>query len=156
MEVGSVATEFTLKNQDDIEVSLRYFFGKWVVVYFYPKDDTPGCTAEACEFTNEFKGFVNLDAVVLGISTDSTERHAKFIQKYSLKVTLLSDSDKKVLSAYNAYGEKQLYGKTVFGVKRSTYLIDPKGKVAKIWTGVKAKGHASVVKEELTRLQQGC
>ena len=153
MEIGGTATEFTLKNQDDIEVSLRDFIGKWVVVYFYPKDDTPGCTAEACEFTSEFKEFVNLDAVILGISPDSPEKHAKFIQKYGLKVTLLSDTDKKVLSQYGAYGEKMMYGKTVYGVKRSTYLIDPKGNVAKMWTNVKAKGHAGVVKEELTKLR---
>jgi peroxiredoxin Q/BCP len=149
MQVGDKAVEFTLKNQDNIEVSLRDFASKWVVLYFYPKDDTPGCTTEACEFTNEFKDFVNMDAMILGVSADSPEKHSKFIQKYSLKVTLLSDSDKSVMIAYDAYGEKMMYGKACMGVKRSTYLINPEGKIAHIWKNVKAKGHAEAVKAVL-------
>jgi len=152
MKIGDKSIEFSLKNQDGIEVSLRDFIGKWVVLYFYPKDDTPGCTIEACEFTNEFREFMNLSAVILGISPDSPEKHSKFIQKYNLKMTLLSDIDKKIMSDYGAYGEKIMYGKTVYGVKRSTYLIDPNGKVAQIWTNVKAKGHAVKVKEALAAL----
>jgi thioredoxin-dependent peroxiredoxin len=153
MQVGEKAKDFALMNQDGIEVSLRDFVGKWVVLYFYPKDDTPGCTAEACEFTNEFAQFKSLGAVVVGISADTPEKHAKFIEKYGLKVTLLSDAEKTVLQEYGAWGEKSLYGKKYFGVKRTTYLIDDKGIVAKIWENVKAKGHTEKVKEELAKLK---
>ncbi len=153
MQIGDKATQFTLKNQDNIEVSLRDFAGKWIVLYFYPKDDTPGCTTEACEFTNEFRDFIDMDAVIIGISPDSPEKHVKFIQKYSLKLTLLSDTDKSVMSAYDAYGEKMMYGKACMGVKRSTFLISPDGSIAKIWRNVKAKDHAAEVKKELAVLR---
>jgi thioredoxin-dependent peroxiredoxin len=153
MQVGEKAKDFALMNQDGIEVSLRDFVGKWVVLYFYPKDDTPGCTAEACEFTNEFAQFKGLGAVVVGISADTPEKHAKFIEKYGLKVTLLSDTEKTVLQEYDVWGEKSLCGKKYFGIKRTTYLIDDKGIVAKIWENVKAKGHAEKVKEELVKLK---
>jgi len=153
MQPGEKAKDFSLKNQDGIEVSLRDFAGKWVVLYFYPKDDTPGCTAEACEFTNDFAEFKGLGAVVVGVSADAPEKHAKFIEKYGLKVTLLSDTEKTVLQEYGAWGEKCMYGKTTYGIKRTTYLIDPQGKVAHIWNNVKAKGHALKVKEELAKLK---
>lgn len=151
-EVGNKAPAFTLSNQDDKKIKLSDYSGKWVVLYFYPKDDTPGCTTEACDFTSGIKSFEKLNAVVLGVSPDSTERHRKFIEKYKLKVTLLSDPDQKMMSKYGAWGMKKNYGKEYMGVIRSTFLIDPKGKIAHVWANVKAKGHAEKVQEKLSEL----
>lgn len=153
LEAGATAPAFTLPNQDEEKVSLKDFAGRWKVVYFYPKDDTPGCTTEACEFTNIHKDLEKLDAVVLGISADSAPSHRKFIAKYKLKLTLLSDVDRKVMTKYGAFGKKMMYGKEVEGVIRSTFLVDPKGKVAHAWYSVKAGGHADKVKEKLVALQ---
>jgi thioredoxin-dependent peroxiredoxin len=153
LTVGKAAPSFALKNQDDEVVRLSDLEGKWVVLYFYPKDDTPGCTTEACDFTAGIKHFEKLDALVLGCSPDSTERHRKFIAKYKLKVALLSDPDHKVLLKYGAWGEKNLYGKISEGVLRSTVIIDPAGKVAHHWPKVSAKGHAEAVRAKLKELQ---
>ena len=152
VEIGSKAPMFTLPDQNDSKVALKDLAGKWVVVYFYPKDDTPGCTTEACEFTTHLKDFEGLDAVVLGISPDKPEAHRKFIARHSLKLTLLSDPDKKVMAKYGAFGVKKLYGKEVMGVIRSTFVIDPKGKVAHAWYAVKAAGHAEKVRDKLATL----
>ncbi len=152
LESGKKAPAFTLPNQDDTKTALKDFAGHWVVLYFYPKDDTPGCTTEACDFTSGIKGFEKLNATVLGVSADSTEKHRKFIAKYKLKVTLLSDSDRKVMTKYGAFGLKKMYGKEVRGVIRSTFIIDPKGKLAHAWYSVKAKGHADKVHEKLQEL----
>src|ERR1700749_819519 len=130
LEPGSTAPAFTLTDQDDETVKLGDYKGQWVVLYFYPKDNTPGCTTEACDFTDGIKDFEKLDAVVLGCSADAPESHQKFIAKYKLKVTLLSDTDHGVMEAYGAWGEKNLYGKTVVGIIRSTVIIDPEGRVA--------------------------
>jgi peroxiredoxin Q/BCP len=146
LESGKPAPAFTLPNQDGVKVRLSDFKGKYVVLYFYPKDDTPGCTIEACDFTAGLKGFEKLDATVLGCSADSPERHKKFIGKYNLKITLLSDADKKVMQQYGAYGEKMMYGKKTIGIIRSTVLIGPDGKVVRHWPKVQAKGHAEKVK----------
>nr|MBN2278599.1 thioredoxin-dependent thiol peroxidase [candidate division Zixibacteria bacterium] len=151
-KTGTKAPAFTLPDQDDNKIKLSDYNGRWVVLYFYPKDNTPGCTTEACEFTGGLKDFENLEAVVLGVSPDSTESHRKFIAKQNLKITLLSDPDRKVLEKYGAYGTKKMYGKEVKGVIRSTFLIDPDGKIAQSWTGVKAAGHAEKVREKLTEL----
>ena len=153
IELGRRAPAFTLKNQDDEKVSLTKLKGSWVVLYFYPRDDTPGCTIEACDFTAGIKGFQKLDAVVLGCSPDSTESHAKFIAKHELKIPLLSDPDHEVMEKYGAWGEKTLYGKKSLGVLRSTVLIDPAGKVAHHWKNVRAKGHAEKVAERLKELR---
>ncbi len=153
IEVGKKAPAFTLPDQDGNKVKLTEQAGNWVVLYFYPKDDTPGCTTEACEFTDSIADFEGMDAVVLGCSADSPESHRKFIDKHDLKVTLISDENHKVMEKYDAYGEKKLYGKTVVGVKRSTVLIDPKGKVAHHWRSVRAKGHAAKVAERLQALR---
>ena len=153
LHIGKPAPPFALPNQDGEKVRLADLEGKWVVLYFYPKDDTPGCTIEACDFTSGLKAFEKLDAVVLGCSADSPESHKKFIRKHGLKITLLSDADKTVMKAYGAYGEKVMYGKKMIGIIRSTVLIDPDGKVAFHWAKVKAKGHADKVKEKLGEMK---
>jgi peroxiredoxin Q/BCP len=153
IEIGLAAPPFELPDQDEAAVSLADFKGSWVVLYFYPRDDTPGCTTEACEFTEGIEAFRDLDAVVLGCSPDTPAKHRKFIEKYDLGVRLLSDPEHGVMEAYGAWGEKKMYGKTVVGVKRSTVLIDPKGKIAHHWPNVRAKGHAEKVRERLEELR---
>ena len=153
IEAGERAPEFTLPDQNGIEVALTDFRGKWVVLYFYPKDDTPGCTTEACEFTDGIEDFQGLDAVVLGCSPDAPEKHREFIAKHELKVRLLSDPEHQVMEIYGAWGEKNMYGKVTVGVIRSTVIIDPEGFIAHRWKRVKAKGHAIKVKERLEQLQ---
>ncbi len=153
LTVGKKAPDFTLPNQDDKPVKLSDLAGRWTVLYFYPNDDTPGCTTEACDFTSGLKDFEKLDAKVVGASPNTTESHRKFIAKYKLKVELLSDPDHKVLERYGAWGEKNMYGRTTRGVIRSTVVIDPQGKVAHHWPKVKAAGHADAVKEKLKELR---
>lgn len=153
--VGKKAPSFTLPDQNGHDVSLADLAGKWAVLYFYPKDDTPGCTTQACEFTAGIKAFEKLDAVVYGCSPDSPASHRKFIQKHALKVDLLSDEKKLVLGKYGAIGEKLMYGKKVTGVIRSTVIIDPEGRVAHHWATVKAAGHAEAVKQRLKELVAG-
>ncbi|MCB9892314.1 MAG: thioredoxin-dependent thiol peroxidase [Planctomycetes bacterium] len=153
IQVGKKAPAFTLKNQDDEKVQLSKLAGQWVVLYFYPRDDTPGCTTEACDFTAGIETFQGLDAKVLGCSPDTTEKHRKFIAKHDLKVDLLSDEDHAVMTKYGAWGEKTMYGKKVEGVLRSTVLIDPQGKVAFHWPNVRAAGHATKVLEKLRELR---
>jgi peroxiredoxin Q/BCP len=150
--VGKKAPEFALQDQDEKTVKLGDFKGRWVVLYFYPKDDTPGCTVEACDFTAGLKDFEGLEAVVLGCSPDSPESHRKFIAKYKLKIRLLSDPDHAVLEKYGAWGEKNMYGKINMGVIRSTVIIDPAGKVLRHWPKVRADGHAAEVREALKDL----
>ncbi|WP_187647336.1 thioredoxin-dependent thiol peroxidase [Nitrosophilus labii] len=154
LEIGQKAPDFCLKNQDEVEICLKDLKGKWIVLYFYPKDNTPGCTTEACDFTNEFEEFEALDAVILGVSPDSCESHRKFIEKKGLKITLLCDEEKKVLKAYGAWGKKKMYGKEYEGVIRTTYLIDPNGNIAYIWPKVRVKGHVEKVKERLKELKE--
>ena len=154
IEEGKKAPGFSLLDQDGETVSLSDFKGRWVVLYFYPKDDTPGCTTEACEFTDGIQDFKGLKAVVLGCSPDSPEKHQRFIAKYDLEVRLLSDPEYKVMAKYGAWGEKNMYGKVTVGVIRSTVLIDPDGRVVHRWKRVKAKGHAQKVRERLEQLQR--
>lgn len=153
LTVGSAAPEFELDDQNEQLVRLRDFAGRWVVLYFYPKDDTPGCTTEACQFSEGIEAFADLDAVVLGVSPDSPASHAKFIAKHGLKVRLLSDPEHRVMERYGAWGEKKMYGKTVQGVVRSTVLIDPQGRIAHHWANVKADGHAAAVRAKLAELR---
>jgi peroxiredoxin Q/BCP len=155
IDVGQVAPEFALLDQDGKEIRLDEFRGRWVVLYFYPKDDTPGCTTEACEFTEGIEAFGALDAEVLGCSPDSPEKHRRFIAKHDLKVRLLSDPDHVVMERYGAWGEKKLYGRVSVGVIRSTVIIDPHGKIAHRWKKVSAKGHAAKVRERLEELRRG-
>jgi len=152
LEVGKKAPSFTLQDDGDDKVALSSLAGQWVVLYFYPKDDTPGCTVEACEFTSALAGFEKLDAVVLGCSRDTAESHRKFIAKHKLKIRLLSDPDHTVMEKYGAWGEKNNYGKKSMGVIRSTVLIDPTGRVAHHWPTVKAAGHAEQVRAKLAEL----
>jgi len=149
LEVGKKAPAFTLINQDGEKVSLKDFAGQRVVLYFYPADDTPGCTTEACQFNDELKAFAKLDTVVLGVSPNNEASHIKFREKYGLKFNLLCDPDKKMMEKYGAYGEKILYGKTVIGVIRSTFIIGPTGTIERTWYSVKTNGHAAKVLEAL-------
>lgn len=147
---GKKAPAFTLTDQDGKKVSLADFSGKDVVLYFYPKDDTPGCTKEACGFRDDWKAYQKRGAVVLGVSADDGASHQKFRAKYKLPFTLLSDADRKVMTAYGAYGEKMMYGKKTVGVIRSTVWIGPDGKVKKHWARVaKAEAHPAQVLEAL-------
>ena len=152
IEVGKKAPAFSLPDENGTKVSLSELAGQWVVLYFYPKDDTPGCTVEACDFTSGIKGFEKLDATVIGCSPDSPETHRKFIAKYKLKVKLLSDPSHAVLEKYGAWGEKNNYGKKTMGVIRSTVIIDPAGKVSHHYPNVKAAGHAEHVSAKLAEL----
>jgi peroxiredoxin Q/BCP len=150
IQEGKPAPLFTLKNSDGKAVSLRDLNGKHVVVYFYPRDDTPGCTKEACGFRDLWRDIAKTGAVVLGISPDDGASHRKFIDKYSLPFPLLSDPDRKVMEKYGAWGEKTLYGKKSMGVIRSTVLVGPDGKVIKHWKRVpKAEAHPAQVLEVL-------
>lgn len=153
IETGSVAPPFRLPDQDGNPVSLGDLAGKWVVLYFYPADDTPGCTTEACEFTDSIKDFEGMDAIVYGCSPDSPESHRKFIAKYALRVGLLADEDHSVMEAYGAWGEKTLYGRNMIGATRSTVIIGPDGMIAHRWKRANAEGHAAQVHKRLTALQ---
>ena len=134
-------------------VCLESYLGKWLVLYFYPKDNTSGCTREAVDFTAALPVLQELGADVVGISRDSPASHGKFAEKHGLKVLLLSDQDHKVTEAYGAWALKKMYGKESFGVVRSTFLIDPKGRIARIWRKVKVEGHADIVMKNLQDLQ---
>jgi len=150
IEVGKAAPAFTLSDGEGNKVSLKDFKGKNVVLYFYPKDDTPGCTKEACGFRDLWKDIQDLNTVVLGVSADGAASHQKFTQKYELPFPLLSDPDRAVMEKYGAYGEKMMYGKKTMGVIRSTVWIGPDGKVKKHWARVaKAETHPEKVLEAL-------
>lgn len=155
LEVGEQAPAFDLADQDGQTHTLDGYRGRWLVVYFYPKDDTPGCTKEACSFRDAASELSALGAAVVGVSADDAGAHQKFAQKYDLNFPLLVDPDKAMLEVYGAWGEKQMYGKTYMGVSRITYVIDPDGKVAKAWPKVKAEGHADEVRAALAELQAG-
>ncbi len=150
IQEGKAAPAFTLNDADGNKVSLKDLKGKNVIVYFYPRDDTPGCTKEACGFRDLSSTFAKLDTVILGISPDGEEAHQKFAQKYKLPFTLLCDPDKKVMEKYGAFGEKMMYGKKTTGVIRSTVWVGPDGKVRKLWARVaKADQHPAKVLEAL-------
>jgi peroxiredoxin Q/BCP len=151
LEAGSKAPAFTLPDQHGTKVSLRDFLGQRVVVYFYPADDTPGCTKEACQFNDNLRAFNRAEISVVGISPDDTAKHVKFAEKYGLTFPLLSDTTRAVMEKYGAFGEKVLYGKKTVGVIRSTFLIDERGKVERAWYSVKADGHAGKVLEAAAR-----
>lgn len=153
IELGQNAPAFTLPNQDGVEMSLRDLEGKWIVLYFYPKDNTPGCTTEACEFSASLPDFDMLDAVILGVSPDSVAKHSNFIQKQNLLITLLADVAKTACQDYGVWRLKKNYGKEYMGVVRSTFIINPAGKIVAIWDNVRVKGHVSAVAQELARLQ---
>jgi peroxiredoxin Q/BCP len=154
IEIGKKAPALALVNQDDRKVTLSDYAGRWVVLYFYPKDDTPGCTIQACEFSEGIKDLEKLDAAVLGCSPDDPASHRRFIAKHNLKVDLLSDPSHKTMQKFGAWGEKNMYGKITDGVIRSTVIIDPDGKIAHRWKKVGAKGHAEKVRAKLQELRQ--
>lgn len=153
LELNTQAPAFCMPNQDDVEICSRDVAGKWVVLYFYPKDNTPGCTTQACDFTAQKEAFEDLDAIIFGVSPDSAQKHRNFIEKQNLEITLLVDAESKVAQAYEAFGPKKLYGKEYMGVIRSTYIIDPKGAIKAAWSKVKVKGHIQEVYETLKALQ---
>jgi len=139
--IGNLAPDFTLPASDGTVISLSNFRGKFVVLYFYPKDMTPGCTAEACDFRDYYDQFRDLNAVILGVSTDSVERHQKFVEKYSLPFLLLADEQHEVAEKYGVWKQKKNFGKEYMGIERSTFVIDEEGRLLKEWRGVKVKGH---------------
>jgi len=149
LNIDDKAPEFCLPNQDDIEICLRDLKGKWVVLYFYPRDNTPGCTTEACDFTEAAPDFGELDAIILGVSADTTKKHRNFIEKKSLGITLLSDEDTKMMQEWGVWQLKKNYGKEYMGIVRTTFLIDPDGVIKAIWNKVRVKGHVDAVKEQL-------
>ena len=145
LEIGDKAPDFTLPTDGDGSVSLGKLKGRKVVLYFYPKDDTSGCTAEACAFRDMFPRFKKMDAAVIGISRDSVASHDKFKRKYELPFTLASDDKGKVTESYGVWVEKSMYGRKYMGIERATFLIDEKGKIEQIWHKVKVPGHADEV-----------
>jgi peroxiredoxin Q/BCP len=155
IEVGQLAPTFETNNQNGEAISLSDQTGKWVVLYFYPKDDTPGCTVEACSFRDDHSKLEAEGAVVLGVSPDGEASHLKFANKFNLPFPLLADTDHAIAEAYGAWGEKSMYGRTYMGVFRSTFLIDPDGRVAHVWPKVKPEGHSQEVLSVLVALRNG-
>lgn len=152
LEVGDMAPDFTLPASNGQDVRLSDFRGQPVVLYFYPKDDTPGCTTEAKDFRDLHPDFTKLGAVVLGVSPDPLSSHEKFITKHDLPFTLLSDTEHEVAEQYGVWQLKKNYGREYMGIVRSTFLIDKEGRIAEIWRNVKVKGHAEAVKLALEQL----
>ena len=146
---GKKAPEFSLRDQDDKLVSLSDFKGKNVVLYFYPKDDTTTCTKQACKFSDEFSAFKKLNAVILGVSADSVASHKKFKNKFKLPFTLLSDEAKSVINKYDVWKEKSMYGRKYMGIERTTFIIDPAGKIKKIFNKVRVSNHNKEIQEAL-------
>ena len=142
---GDIAPAFTANTNSGGKISLADFLGQHVVLYFYPRDDTPGCTKEACAFRDEFTAFKNKNAVVLGVSIDAMKSHDKFVEKYKLPFTLLADEVKKIVQAYGVWGQKSFLGKKYMGIHRVTFLIGPDGRIKKIWLKVKPTEHAAEV-----------
>ncbi len=145
LKEGDLAPNFTSSTSGGGKISLSDFKGKNVILYFYPRDDTPGCTKEACAFRDEFAAFKKKGTVVLGVSTDSAESHDRFVGKYKLPFTLVSDEDKKIVQAYGAWGEKSFLGRKYQGTHRVTFLIGPDGRIKKVWPAVKPSEHAKEV-----------
>ena len=155
ISINDKAPEFTLPDQNGEEVALKDFRGKYVVLYFYPRADTPCCTIEACEFRDSYRKIQNTGAVILGISPDQPKAQKKFEEKYKLPFTLLGDADKKVGNAYGVIQEKNMYGKKVMGVARTTFIIGPDGKIKHIFSKVKPEGHAEEVLAYLKSTAKG-
>ena len=145
ISVNDKAPEFNSLDQDGNKIALKDFKGKWVVLYFYPRADTPGCTIEACSFRDSFKRVEKIGAVVLGVSPDTPAAQKKFVDKFDLPFTLVADADKKICNAYGVIQEKNMYGKKVIGIERTTFLIGPDRKLLKIFPKVKPEGHADEV-----------
>lgn len=152
LKVNQKAPDFSLPDQDGKQHKLSDYKGQWVLLYFYPKDDTPGCTKEACSMRDNLPRFSKTKAQVFGISVDSVASHKKFVEKYKLNFTLLADEDKKVVEKYGVWQEKSMYGKKYFGTVRDSFLINPEGKIEKIYRKVKPEQHADEVLADLKEL----
>ncbi len=152
-KVGSLAPDFSLPDQEGKMHSLKDAKGKWTLLYFYPKDDTPGCTKEACSLGELYPDFQKLDALVFGVSTDAVKSHAKFAKKYDLPFTLLADENKELVNAYGVWAQKKFMGREYMGTLRTSFLIDPAGKIAKVYEGVKPEVHAQDVLEDISRFK---
>lgn len=149
LKIGDTAPSFETPNQEGKRVKLSDFSGKKVLLYFYPKDDTPGCTKQACAFRDAFNIFSEKNCVILGVSRDTETKHRKFSEKYNLPFTLLSDTSGQLTEAYGVWVEKKLYGRTYMGIERTTFLIDEAGKIARIWPKVKVATHIDTVLADL-------
>ena len=152
LSVGVTAPDFTLPDQNGKEHKLSDYRGKPVVLYFYPKDDTSGCTKEACGFRDDYSAYQQAGVVILGVSPDSPKSHTNFIAKYELPFTLLADTEREVLKLYGAWGLKKMYGREYEGVLRTTYLIDPDGKIAKVYEKVKPAAHSAQILADLEQV----
>jgi len=152
LEVGDTVPDFCSINQDEEEICFRDIRGRWIVLYFYPKDNTKGCTLEAIDFTDSLDEFNSLDTTILGVSPDSPKRHRNFIEKQGLKITLLADEDKNLANLFGVWRLKRSYGREYMGIVRSTFIISPDGKIAHRWSSVRVKGHVEKVKERLSEL----
>src|SRR5688572_1455577 len=152
LKEGDKAPDFSANTSSGAQVSLRDFKGKPIVLYFYPKDDTPGCTKEACAFRDTYADFTKAGAMVFGVSTDPVKSHAKFVEKFKLPFPLLADENKEIVQAYGVWGEKSFMGRKYLGTHRVTFLIGPDGRIARIWPEVKPEEHASEVLDAVTRL----
>ena len=155
LKIGDKAPDFCLEDPDRGEICLKDQTGKWVVLYFYPKDNTKGCTMEALEFTAAEDGFKKKNAIIMGVSPDSLKSHNRFREKHNLSINLLSDTGKGTLEAYGVWQQKKMYGREYMGVVRSTFLIDSEGKIAYMWPKVKVADHVDEVMKKLTELQRG-
>lgn len=147
LEIGDTAPSFRLPANEGRTIGLDDYQGRQLVIYFYPKDNTPGCTTEAIDFTNALAGFNAIDTDVIGVSADSVKKHENFIAKHNLGIALLADEDQTMLNDYGVWVEKNMYGRKYMGIERATYLIDKKGKIKNIWRKVKVKGHVEAVLE---------
>jgi peroxiredoxin Q/BCP len=154
LSVGAQAPDFHLVDQTGHSHQLADYQGQWLLLYFYPKDDTPGCTTEACQLRDHWQQLQELGVTVLGVSGDSAASHRKFADKHQLPFALLADQDKELMRAYGVLAEKSIFGKTFLGVKRSSFLIDPAGKIAKVYPAVKPATHAEQVLTDVRALQQ--
>ena len=154
LEIGDAIPDFCLPNQDEEEICFRDIKGRWAVVYFYPKDNTPGCTTEACDFTEALPEFTGMEAIILGVSPDSPKKHRNFIEKKELKITLLADEEKELCKSFGMWQLKKFMGREYMGVVRSTFLIAPDGTLAYKWEKVRVKNHVQEVTEKLIELQK--
>ena len=151
LKIGDKAPPFSLPDQNGTPHSLKDYKGKWVLLYFYPKDNTPGCTVEACTIRDTYGDFENMGTIVLGVSTDSVASHGKFADKYDLPFPLLADEQKELVKAYGVWGKKKFLGREYMGTNRMSFLIDPAGKIAKVYESVKPPKHAKEVLEDLEK-----
>ena len=149
VNIGDTAPDFTLAASGGKSITLSSFHGKKVVLYFYPKDDTPGCTKQACAFRDAYQKFSDKNTVIIGVSKDSVLKHEKFVQKYDLPFALVSDEDGKICEAYGSWVEKNMYGRVYMGIDRSTFLIDTNGVIQKVWRKVKVPGHIDKILDEI-------